>query len=45
MKTLIAACLLGTAMAVPRVRGRLAALLARLAGGTNVHVVPAPDRR
>ena len=45
MKTLIAACLLGSAMAVPGVRARLAGLLARLGRGTNVYIVPAPERR
>lgn len=42
---LIAAALLGAAVVVPAVRDRLADLLARLGRGTNVHVVPTPDRR
>jgi hypothetical protein len=47
MKPLIAAAaLLGVAaLAVPRVRTRLAFLVARAGRATNVRVVPAPDRR
>jgi hypothetical protein len=45
MKTMLITAALGAVLAVPPFRAHVAQVLARLGRGTNVHVVPPPDRR